>query len=155
MFLRHHFLRDFVSALCATVGIRHLPHLCLRVPGLGFQKHRFRVTIAMPCEHPLLHLLYILSGVGNEAVKAERFRALLSAKERSPIHDSENDPREADGGKDGHTVDKQLSALHNGTNPPRSQRQSEGAKIEVLIMPKLDFGLRKKAKVLVGKGDTL
>ena len=74
MLLRHHFLRDFVSALCATVGIRHLPHLCLRVPGLGFPKHRFRVTFAMPCEHPLLHLLYILSGVGNEAVKAERFR---------------------------------------------------------------------------------
>ena len=69
-------------------------------------------TIIMPCEHPLLHPLYILSGVGNEAVKAERFRTLLSAKERSPIHDSENDPREADGGKDGHTVDKQLSALH-------------------------------------------
>ena len=112
MLLRHRFLRDFVSALCATVGIRHLPHLCLRVPGLGFPKHRFRVTIAMPREHPLLHLLYILSGVGNEAVKAERFRTLLTAKERSPIHESENDPREADGGKDGHTVDKQLSALH-------------------------------------------
>jgi len=66
----------------------------------------------MPCEHPLLHLLYILSGVGNEAVKAERFRTLLSAKERSPIHDSENNPREADGGKDGHTVAVSL-ARHN------------------------------------------
>jgi len=32
---------------------------------------------------------------------------------------------------------------------------SEGAKIEVLIMPKLNFVLRKKAKALVGKGDTL
>jgi len=33
-----------------------------------------------------------------------------------------------------------------GDSGVESQRQSEGAKIEVLIMPKLDFGLRKKAK---------
>ena len=36
-----------------------------------------------------------------------------------------------------------------------SQRQSEGVETEVLIMPKLNFGLRKKAKALVGKGDTI
>ena len=36
-----------------------------------------------------------------------------------------------------------------------SQHRSEGAEREVLIMPKLDFGLRKKAKALAGKGDTL
>jgi len=37
----------------------------------------------------------------------------------------------------------------------KSQRWSEGAETEVLIMPKLDFGLPKKAKALVGKDDTL
>jgi len=42
-----------------------------------------------------------------------------------------------------------------GDSDDASQRQSEGAKIEVLIMPKLNFVLRKKAKALVGKGDTL
>ena len=42
-----------------------------------------------------------------------------------------------------------------GDSDDESQRQSEGAKIEVLIMPKLEFVLRKKAKALVGKGDTL
>jgi len=36
------------------------------------------------------------------------------------------------------------------------QRGSEGAESEVLITPrKLDFGLPKKAKAVVGKGDTL
>ena len=36
------------------------------------------------------------------------------------------------------------------------QRGSEGAESEVLIMPKkLDFGLPKKSKAVVGKGDTL
>ena len=35
-----------------------------------------------------------------------------------------------------------------------SQHRSEGAEREVLIMPKLDFGLRKKANALAGKGDT-
>ena len=34
-----------------------------------------------------------------------------------------------------------------------SQHRSEGAEREVLIMPKLDFGLPKKAKALVGKGE--
>jgi len=33
---------DFIPALYATVGIRRLPHLCLRVPGLGFPDHRFQ-----------------------------------------------------------------------------------------------------------------
>jgi len=42
-----------------------------------------------------------------------------------------------------------------GDSDDESQRQSEGAKIEVLIMPKLEFVLRKKTKALVGKGDTL
>jgi len=42
-----------------------------------------------------------------------------------------------------------------GDSDDESQRQSEGTKIEVLIMSKLDFVLRKKAKALVGKGDTL
>ena len=42
-----------------------------------------------------------------------------------------------------------------GDSDDASQWQSEGAKIEVLIMPKLNFVLRKKAKALVGKGDTL
>ena len=42
-----------------------------------------------------------------------------------------------------------------GDSDDESQRQSERAKIEVLIMPKLDFVLRKKAKALVGKGDAL
>ena len=42
-----------------------------------------------------------------------------------------------------------------GDSDDASQRQSERAKIEVLIMPKLNFVLRKKAKALVGKGDTL
>ena len=45
--LCHHFLKDFVSALYATGGIGHLPHLRLRALGLGFPKHRFRVTITM------------------------------------------------------------------------------------------------------------
>ena len=36
------------------------------------------------------------------------------------------------------------------------QRRNEGAEREVLITPrKLDFGLPKKAKAVVGKGDTL
>jgi len=34
-----------------------------------------------------------------------------------------------------------------------SQHRSEGAEREVLIMPKLDFGLLKKTKALVGKGE--
>jgi len=48
-----------------------------------------------------------MSLVENGVVKAERFRTLWLARERSPfhIHDSKNDS-EVDGG---HPVDKQLS----------------------------------------------
>jgi len=42
-----------------------------------------------------------------------------------------------------------------GDSDDESQCQKERAKIEVLIMPKLNFGLQKKAKALVGKGNTL
>jgi len=61
------------------------------------------------CEHPLLHLLYVLGGVGNEAVTAEHFRTLWLARERFHIHDSKNDSEEVDGRDGGHPVDKQLS----------------------------------------------
>ena len=37
----------------------------------------------------------------------------------------------------------------------KSQRRCEGVKIQVFVMLKLDFGLWKKGKALVGKGDTL
>ena len=37
-----------------------------------------------PREHPLLHLLYVLGGVGSEAVEAERFRTLGLARETFP-----------------------------------------------------------------------
>jgi len=53
-----------------------------------------------------------MSLVENGVVKAERFRTLWLARERSPfhIHDSKNDSEEVDGGRDGgYPVDKQLS----------------------------------------------
>jgi len=47
-----------------------------------------------PCEHPLLHLLYVLGGICSEAVKAKCFRVFRLARKRYPfqIHDFENDP---------------------------------------------------------------
>jgi len=47
LLLRHHPLRDFVSAMYATVGIGHLSHLCLKRRALVSQIIAFRVTIAM------------------------------------------------------------------------------------------------------------
>ena len=47
--------------------------------------------------------MYVLGGIGNGVVKAERLRTLWLARERSPfhIHDSKNDLEEVDSGRDG------------------------------------------------------
>ena len=59
------------------------------------------------CEHPLLHLLYVLGGVGNEAVTAERFRTRRLARETSTIF--EKFPSLERSRRCSHAVDKQVS----------------------------------------------
>jgi len=61
----------FVRKLYSTVGILRLPHLYLKAPGL-VPKSSLSESQS-PREHPLLHLLCILDGVGDEAVMVERF----------------------------------------------------------------------------------
>ena len=53
--------------LYAAVGILHLPHLYLKALGLDFPKSPLSESQSQR-EYPLLHLLYVLGGVGNEAV---------------------------------------------------------------------------------------
>ena len=80
--LGHHPLRDFIPALYATVGIRRLPHLCLRVPSLGFLDHRFQSHNRYVS---ILFCISCMSLVESETKTAERFRTRRLARETSTI----------------------------------------------------------------------
>jgi len=73
--LCHHPLRDFIRNRWKSASSSSM----LESAGPWFPKSSLSESQSL-CKHPLLHLLYV---IGNEAVTAERFRALRLARETS------------------------------------------------------------------------
>jgi len=81
--LGHHPLRDFIRNRWNSAS----PSSVFESAGPWFPRPSLSESQSL-CEHPLLHLLYVLGGVGNEAVTAERFRTRRLARETSTIFEN-------------------------------------------------------------------